>query len=136
MVALIRPSRSTRHLRVFPPTGRKRRGRTDAAHLHVHRQSQADQPSLSASRVALGLQALPLGGLQREVERLLVVARVVHRAHLRRERELMRLDEVFPAELRRIHLQLTREHVHRTLHEVRRFGDGWRRDRRLSASCW
>ena len=111
-----------RHLRVFPPAGRQRRGRADAAHLHVHRESQADQPSLGAGGVALGLQALPLGRFERHVERLLVVARVVDGAHLRRERKLMRLDEVLPAELRRIHLQLAREHVHRALDEVGRFG--------------
>ena len=111
-----------RHLRVLPAAGRQRGRRTEAAHLDVHRQSQSDQPSLRARGVAFGLQLLPLGVLQREVERLLVVARVVDRAHLRRERKLVRLDEVLPAELGRIHLQLARQHVHRALDEVGRFG--------------
>src|SRR5204863_7623338 len=51
-----------RHLRVFPSTGWKRGGRTNAAHLHLHREPDTDQPSLSASGVAISLQALPRRG--------------------------------------------------------------------------
>ena len=103
-----------------PPVGQRRRG-AEAAHLDVHRQAEADEPALRLRRIALGLELGPLRVLQREVQALLVVARVVDRAHLRRKRKLVRLDEVLAAQLGRIHLQLARQHVHGPLDEVGRF---------------
>ena len=84
--------------------------------------TDADQPALGARGVALGLQRLPAGVLQRLVERLLVVARVVDGAHLGRVGELVRLDEVPAAQLGRIHPELAGQHVHAALDEVGRLG--------------
>jgi hypothetical protein len=58
-------------------------------------------------------------GLQSRVEPR--IARVVHRAHLRLVRELVRWDEVLPPHVGRIHLQFARQHVHRALDKVGRF---------------
>jgi hypothetical protein len=110
-----------RDLRMFPPTGREERGRADPAHFDVHRQAQADESSLRFGRISFRLQALPVRVPQREVQRLFVVARVVHRTHLGLEGELVRLDEVLAPQIGRVHVELPREHVHRALDEVARF---------------
>ena len=104
-----------------PPVGSDDDG-TEAADFDIHREPEADEPAFLARLVALGFQRVPVRRLQRRVERLVVVTRVVDRAHLRLIRELVRLDEVPPPQLGRIHLQLAREHVHRALDEVGRFG--------------
>ena len=111
-----------RHLGVLPATGGQEEGRPQAADLDVHRQPEADDAALGPGGVAVPLHLRPVGHLQRMVERLLVVARVVDRAHLGLIRELARLDEVLPPHVGRLHAQLARQHVHRALHEVRGFG--------------
>ncbi len=71
--------------------------------------------------------ARPLGGAQPRVVRApqrlvqggLVVAHVVRGARRRRERESVGRDQVLPPELRRIHPELRREHVHRAFDERR-----------------
>ena len=116
----MRPSRSIGDLPVLPPARRQGRRGTEAAHLDVHRQADADEPPVLPRLIALGDEPLPVRRLQGRVERLLVVARVVDRAHLRLIRKLIRLDEVPAAQLGRVHVQLAREHVHRALDEVGR----------------
>ena len=108
-------------LSMLPATGGQCRRRADAADLHVHRETETDEPSLCLCRIALLLEVVPLRVHQRRVERLCVVAGVVHRTHLRLERELVRRDEVLAANVSRIHVELARQHVHRALDEVGRF---------------
>ena len=80
----MRPSRSIGDLPVLPAAGRQRRRRTDAADLDIHRQAEADEPALRPApcRARL-LSSFQFAALQRRIERLLVVARVVDGAHLR-----------------------------------------------------
>ena len=86
---------------------------------YIARPRPTRRPSArAASRSAFS--CAQLARLERQVERRLVIPRVVDRAHLRREREPVGGDEVLAAHLGRIHLQLARQHVHRTLDEVGR----------------
>ena len=105
-------------LRVLPAPHRQRRRGAHAADLDVHRQAQPDQPAVGARGVPFGPELLPAGLLQRAVEGLAVVARVVHRPGLRGVGKLLRPDEVLPAQLGRIHSQLAGEHVDGPLQEV------------------
>ena len=107
---------------MFPAAGRERGRRPETADLDIHRQPEADQPPVLPRGVALGDQTLPVGFLQREVERFLIVAGIVDGSHLRLVRELVRTDEVAPPELGGIHLQFVRQHVHGALDEVGRLG--------------
>ena len=70
--------------------------------LGERREADADQPAL---RTGLGLLAAKVGVpelLEREVHGRLVVARVVLEPGRRLVRELLRLDEVLPPEVRRV----------------------------------
>ena len=122
VVALIRPSRSIVTCECsHPPVGSDEDGPMPQTSTYIASPRPTSRPwARAASRSAFKRSHCAV--FERHVERLLVVARVVDRAHLRRERKLIRLDEVLPAELRRIHLQLAREHVHRALDEVGRLG--------------
>ena len=64
--------------------------------------------------------------VQRDVHRRLVVARVVLEPRGRVVRELLGLDEVLPAELGWIHVELVRGVLHQTLDQVRGLGDAER----------
>ena len=74
---------------------------------------------------AAGLLGAQLGVarcLQRGVERLLVLTRVVVGAGGRGERELVGREEVRPADLGGIHADLVGRHVDHPLDELRRLG--------------
>ena len=78
-------------------------------------------------RLAAGLLPGPQGRIvhrgQRLVQRGVVVARVVLPAERRGVGEPVLGDEVPPAQLGRVHVELAREHVDHALDEVRRLGD-------------
>ena len=94
----------------------------EAAHLDVGR--EADPELLRVAALApLGLlcpQRLVVDDCERLVERCFVVARVDREPGGNRRREL--LDEVLPAQLDRVHVELPRQRVDRTLDRVGRLG--------------
>src|SRR5262249_8765252 len=49
-----------RHLGMLPATDRKNRGWANAAHFHVHGQSETDQPAFSFGGITFRLQSIPL----------------------------------------------------------------------------
>ena len=107
-----------RDLRILPAARPDRAGRTQAAHLDVHREAQADDPPLGACGVPCRLKLFPAGRFQSAVERPGVIARVVQGAGLGPERELIRRNEVPAAQLGGVHAELARQHVHRPLDVV------------------
>ena len=77
---------------------------------------------LLAAAPLLGAQLVVAGRAERQVERALVVAGVVVRMGHGRVRERVLRDEVPPPDLGRIHADLGREQVDRTLDRLRRLG--------------
>ena len=94
--------------------------RGEAAHLDVGREADAELLRVAALAPLrlLAPEALVVEHLERAVERRVVVARVDLEPGRERRRELG--DEVLPAELDGIHLELPRERVDGPLDRVRR----------------
>ncbi len=80
--------------------------RRQPAGLDVGREADAAQLAARLGLGAAGLEALVVGDLDRLVDDRRVVARIVLQADRRLVREGRRRDEVLPAQLGRIHLQL------------------------------
>ena len=113
-----------RRLHQRDAAGCRRRGRAgpEAAQLDPRRQPDAEIATLLAQLGLLLAELRVSRKLQRLVERFLIVARVDHQSEVLREREVLGLDEVLPANVDRIHLQLERDEVDHSLDEVGRLG--------------
>ena len=111
------------------------RGR-DAAGLDIGGDADAAQLAARRRLAAPGLEALIVGGLQRQLERRQVIAAVV----LQRDRRLVRIgvlrDEVAAAQLGRIDADLVGREVDDALEQKGRLRTARRRDRRRPARCW
>src|SRR5438093_1542775 len=86
-------------------------------------------PHQLAAKTLCGLllqQFLVANLLERDVERLLIVAAVVREAEARLIRELILPHEVLAAHFHRIHAELVGQDVHRALDRVARLGDAER----------
>ena len=92
--------------------------------LHVDADTDAERPRITGLAAALLLlaQRLVARGLEREVERAPVVARVVAGARSGRQGERVRREEVASAHLGRVETELGHEEVHRALDRLRGFG--------------
>ena len=92
--------------------------RGDAAGLDIAR--QADTAVLAARRGfgPAGLEALVVDHLQRLVQRRLVIADVILQRHRRLVREGVLRNEIHPAELRRVHSDLSRRLVHHPFQKI------------------
>ena len=99
--------------------------------LHVRREPDPQLHVIAArsARRLLGTERVHAGDPQRLVERLGVVADVVHRARSRLVRERVGGDQVLAANLHRVHAEFGGHQVHRALDQARRPRAGRRRDR-------
>ncbi len=106
----------------FPSAGRRGRRRTERADLAVSGEADAHQTSL-LPRFGLFLAQLRIiHQLQRLLQRGFIVAAVVGQSGGGGERKLVGLRKVLQPNLRRVHLQFGRQHVHHALDAVRGFG--------------
>src|SRR5919201_1069882 len=97
-------------------------GRPEAANLHVRGEADPHEPTLLPG-LGLFLPELVVSDLlQGLLQRPFVVPAVVREAHRRGEGELVRWDEVLPAEVGRVFLELPREDVHHPLYEEEGLG--------------
>ena len=110
---------------------RKTRDVADLRHagtddLGERREADAHDLALGALLGLLLAELVVADQIERDVQRLLVVARVVLPAHRALVRELLRLDEVLAAQLGGVDAGLQREVLHQTLDQVRGLGDAER----------
>ena len=100
--------------------------RPGAHHFGERREADAHQLAARALLRLLLQQRRVADLLERDVERLVIVAAVVGEPQRRRIRELILPDEVLLAQLHGIHAQLVGQDVHAALDRVARFRDAER----------
>ncbi len=86
--------------------------------LGERREADAHDLALGALLGLLLAELVVADQIERDVQRLLVVARVVLPAHRALVRELLRLDEVLPAQLGRVDARLEGQVLHQALDQV------------------
>ena len=109
-----------------------------AAHSRVLRvagDAHAEEPAVPARRVALPDEPLVAGQVERQRERLRIVAAVVDEARRGGEGIGVARDQVPPSDLGGIEAEPIREEIERALHHEDAHGHARRRDRRRAAAC-